>query len=444
MTGAPGYILCALLAVLGQTAAGQFLMAPRQTSERVTTPRPDLAILESADGRNDLPCTVTHRKAKLGFDLRFHSGYEVAVPLKELAGSGDALTVLFRIYPQEKKSRVWYFVQHFRVPAIDDRAKGDAFLEGEVDLGEGKYHVDWLMRDRTERTCSSNWNLEAALSAKDKPVPLFIDQNKVDETIRDPFAEGHAVSLPHGSMGALKVKLLVNFGPQDKSSLPLQRVDVDLLVNILRAIERNPRVGRVSLVAFNIEEARIVYRQDTAQKINFSALGKALQLMKPGTVTIEHLGNEHSGPEFLKNFIEKEVRGSTHADAVIFAGPKMMLGAEIRQNDLRRIGDVELPVFYVNYKVNPQQIRWNDSISHAVQAFKGNEYTISRPRDLWLSTNDIVSRVVRSSRKKQPQELPRLWSESLTSLSEVTTGIPSDLNPPGTPYRSNTVISERL
>ena len=37
----------------------------------------DAAILESQDVRKDLPCTVTPNKPALGFDLKYHSGYEV-------------------------------------------------------------------------------------------------------------------------------------------------------------------------------------------------------------------------------------------------------------------------------------------------------------------------------------------------------------------------------
>src|SRR5580704_9150929 len=52
----------------------------------------DMAILETQDVRKDLACTVTPGKATLGFDLRFHSGYEVTVPLKDLAGNENQLT----------------------------------------------------------------------------------------------------------------------------------------------------------------------------------------------------------------------------------------------------------------------------------------------------------------------------------------------------------------
>ena len=358
----------------------------------------DLTILESGDERRDLPCAVTQHKPELGFDLRFHSGYEVGMPLRELAGSGEVLTILFRVAPQDDPAHGAYFVQHYRVPPIEDDAKGDALLEGVVDLGEGKYHVQWLMRDRQERICSSEWDIEAALPPKDKPMPLFIGPHEVAETLAEPFVNDgfHSSREP---VDSLAVKLLVNFAPQNALSSALQKSDTDAFVSILKAIQRDPHVARLSLVAFNMEESRVVYRQDAADEIDFPALGKALKTMRLGTVNITNLAARHSQTQFLEDLIEKEVGTTTHPDAVIFAGPKAMLDADVPQDDLRRIGDIECPVFYVNYNLNPQAVPWKDSISHAIRAFKGTEYTISRPRDLWLSTTEIVNRIVRNKRQ---------------------------------------------
>src|SRR5580704_4381659 len=52
----------------------------------------DAVILENTDNRKDLPCTVTPDKAALGFDMKFHLGYDVSVPIKELAGLDNLLT----------------------------------------------------------------------------------------------------------------------------------------------------------------------------------------------------------------------------------------------------------------------------------------------------------------------------------------------------------------
>jgi hypothetical protein len=74
-----------------------------------------------------------------------------------------------------------------------------------------------------------------------------------------------------------------------------------------------------------------------------------------------------------------------------------MLDSAVPQDTLTPIAtDVDYPVFYMNYNLNPQAVPWKDSISRAVKVFRGTEYTISRPRDLWFSVSEMVSRIVKS------------------------------------------------
>ena len=357
----------------------------------------DVAVLESAEARKDLPCTVIQRMPELGFDLRFHTGYDVTLPMKELASSGELLTVVFRVYPQSNPAHSTYFVQHVRVPPIQEDTKGTAALDGMLDLGEGKYHIDWLMRDRSERACSTDWDVDATLSPRDKPIALFLDPNTIAEANTQPFVND--TFARQSTDDGVNLKLLVNFAPQNPDSPQLQRSDTDALVSILKAVQRDPHVRSVSLVAFNMEEARIVYRQETGDKIDFPALGKALQSMKLGTVNVARLGQTHSETDFLQHLIVTELDKSSHPDAVIFAGPKAMLDADVPQEDIRRIGDIDCLMFYMNYNLNPQAVPWKDSISHAIRAFRGTEYTISRPRDLWFSTTEMLARIVRAKRE---------------------------------------------
>ncbi len=364
-----------------------------EPGETVNLMPSDQAILEEESERKDIPCNVTERKAELGFDLRFHSGYDVNVPLRELSGN-DLLTVLFRVYPENDRSRSTYFVQHFHVPDIEDDAKGDATLQGGVDIGAGKYHVDWLMRDRSERICSAGWDVSAELAPKEKPFPLFIEPEKVAQSPMTAFFNETSMLSSKADGKGLNVKVLVNFAPQLKGASSLKRSDVDALVTILKSIQRDPHVGRISLVAFNMDETRIVYRQDTADEIDFPAVGKALDSMKLGTVSLGNLSDKHVTTTFLEQLIQTEMKAAPHPDAVIFAGPKAMLDADVPQGDLRRIGNVECPVFYLNYNLDPRAVPWKDSISHAIRVFKGTEFTISRPRDVWFSTTEMMDRIL--------------------------------------------------
>src|SRR5271169_1421026 len=355
----------------------------------------DMAVLEMQEVRNDLPCTVTPRKPALGFDLRFHAGYDVDLPLKELSGSENELTILFRVTPASHKDDPTYFVQHIRVPSLEEDARGYANLQGDIDMGEGNYHVDWLMRDRGEHVCSFYWDMEAALAQKDKQIELAIAPAQVEGVQFEQFKEEPPVQRSQAAP-PLSIKVLVNFAPQNFDAAALRPLDTVALVSILRRISREPQFGKFSVVAFNIQEQRVLYRQTSEEKIDFPALGEAIHSVKLGTVDLKRLSQKHGDTEFLSDLIKTEM-GADHPDAVVFAGPKIMLDEALPQEVLKPFAtDIDYPVFYMNYALNPQIVPWKDSISRAVKILKGTEYTITRPRDLWFAVTEMVSRIVKS------------------------------------------------
>ncbi len=358
----------------------------------------DQAVLDAGETRKDLPCTVTPVKPVLGFDLRFHAGYEITVPLRELAGSEDLLTIIFRVTPDADKDNPTYFSQHYSVPKIEEDAKGDAYLSGNFDSGEGKYHIDWLMRDRAERVCSSGWDAEAAVSVKDKQGDLSVAANVILASDNELFKEEPPVRRG-GLDGMLNVKVMVNFAAQHASSATLRPLDTSALVSILRNISREPRICKFSIVAFNMTEQRVLYRQDNADQIDFPALGNAVQSLAPGRVDFKKLAVKNSETDFLASLLQSELKhkdaAGTEPDAVILAGPKVMLEESVPSDSLKTLENIDYPVFYMNYNLEPQRNPWRDAIGNAVKKLRGYEYTISRPKDLWTAWSDIMSRIVK-------------------------------------------------
>jgi hypothetical protein len=104
----------------------------------------------------------------------FHAGYEVTLPIRELAGAENQLTIIFRVKAEGRRDEPSYFWQHWRVPVVDEDARGEAQFQGTFTVGEGKYHVDWLMRDREERFCSNYWDFQAVLPPRDQQVRLAL------------------------------------------------------------------------------------------------------------------------------------------------------------------------------------------------------------------------------------------------------------------------------
>jgi hypothetical protein len=388
-----GVILCggALVAValLNQQAFGQNALQGLGAGGPVRLLDSDSAVLEIEDIKKDLPCTVTQVKPQLGFDLRFHAGYDITLPLREIAGSGDQLTIVFKVIPDAAKDAPIYFSQRYNVPDIEGDAKGDAYLGGGFDLGPGTYHVSWMMRDRMERVCSSNWNVTADLPPRDQNIKLAIALNAVEPSDREFFKAEPPVTRLNPDE-PLKVKILINFAPQQSAAAAMQPIDTSALVSILRNIAREPRICKFSVVAFNMNDQRVVYRRENTDQIDFPGLGKALSSLKLGIVDYRKLSDKYSENDFLSKLIQDEL-GHNNADAVIFAGPKVMLDGPAPVETIKDdIAAVSFPVFYMNYNLMPNQNPWRDSIGNVVKKLRGYEYTISRPRDLWTAWSDIM------------------------------------------------------
>jgi len=388
-----GTLIACLVLLPFNRLNSQELMIP--TGGLVRLMPSDAAILESTENRKDLQCTVTPDKPFLGFDLKFHVTYEVSVPIKELVGSENQLTMVFHV-TNEGHPDGSYFSQHFQVPAIDREEGGPAFLDGQFDVGEGKYHVDWLMRDRAERMCSFHWDSEATLPVRDKQMTLDIAAGTVQAIDPEVFKQEPPIQREQ-KQAPLNVKVMVNFAPQDANGSALQPLDFRALLSMLRSIAREPRISKFSVVAYNMQQQKVIYRQDDVSQIDFPALGQAVKSLRLGTVDLKHLIQKHSDTEFLTQLMTNEIKDPKDGlDALIFAGPKVMLEDGVSAETLKQLSDVKYPVFYMNYNANPQVNPWRDAIGNAVRVLKGAEYTISRPRDLFFAWTEIMGRIVKS------------------------------------------------
>jgi len=174
---------------------------------------------------------------------------------------------------------------------------------------KASYHVDWLMRDRSERVCSFNWDSEASLPTRDKQIALDIPASAVQagrHRTLQAGAPGAGARNPGGpaqrqSDGQLRAAGLAFRHPS--------AIDTRALVSILRNMAREPRITRFSIVAFNMQEQRVIYRQESAAQIDFPALGEALRSLNLGTVDVKRLAQKHGDAEFLTSFITQEIAG---------------------------------------------------------------------------------------------------------------------------------------
>lgn len=367
----------------------QFAMKSSEPGVAVRLLPPDAAMLESGEPRADLACTLKPIKPELGFDLDFHSGYEVAVPLRQLAGPRNRLTVIFQVTPEDRQEEPVSFLQHWSVPAIREEAKGVAEFQGSFVVGEGKYQVHWLMRDQAERYCTAQWQISVARHRRDPHSPLGLASAPVSAET-DLFAAEPPVKRE--AENSLHILVLLNVAPQAPGGVVLGPAETALLLSILRRIAREPRIGIYSIAAFNVEQSEVLYRRNDSSQIDFPALGEALRQAHLGTVRFDSLRRKDSKTQFLRRLLDDAV-AENRPDGLIFVGPKVMGSTPINGHLLKEFEAPSFSVFYLNYGSDPVANPWPDLIGSVVKAWRGFEYTITKPRDMLVSWTDLISRV---------------------------------------------------
>jgi hypothetical protein len=351
----------------------------------------DMAVLESGEFRDDLPCKVAPDKPALRFDLRFHAGYTVSIPVRNLAPGGVQLLVLLRITPIADQADEVLMTDRLNVPAIPENAKDWSSFPGGFALGPGRYRVDWLMRDQQGRYCSSHWRANARLAAGENDLPIGLPPNAVAALAEEPRTN-HATRVSCRD-DTLRVKILLNVAPADTGRTVLDQRELEVLGSLLQNVGREPQFHSFTLVAFNTHTQKIVQRQENVSRIDMRSLGAAIEKSDVGTINYRLLLDPHSESKFIARVLIGELgAGMPQPDVVLVAGPKASFDGKVPLEQVKELGEAAFPIFYFSYVADPVQNPFRDPIGAALKAYKTtSEYKIIRPRDMGVAISHLLS-----------------------------------------------------
>jgi hypothetical protein len=369
-------------------------------SAETPLPADDLAVLESESASGGLSCQVRPDKPYLGFDLRFHVHYQVTMPVRMLTEARGGLHEVLRVRSAIQGDPE-YLVQNIGVPSVPPRVTGMGSVTGGFDVGLGRYRVDWMMRDRSGRACSSHWNVEARLGSRDRSVVLAIPDNTAAASVTRPLEDEAPAK---GVLGqAVRVKILLNLSPVGPQEGVLNPRYARALLSMVQSIVREPGVSQLSLIAFDLRAQKIVYERNDRERIDFAALGKTLDTQPAATIDYHLLRDKNSEVHFLTNLLVSQLGdGATSQDAIIILGPKVSLERKVPLEMVRAGGAAPCPIFYLNYNPDPFEEPFADTISLALKAYtEVSKFDIGRPADFGAAMRNIRM-VLRNSGSQKP------------------------------------------
>lgn len=354
----------------------------------------EIAVLNESSSRKEFRCDPKHWKPSLGFDLRYHAGWQAELHARDLPRQAARFRVVLRVTPLGAEAV--HITDSLGSPPREKAHGGRVSLWGNFVLGPGKYKVDWLLRDPQNRFCSSHWNVTVK---HDDDVRIAIDPGVV--ALPWTVAPRQPGNEPAGRR--FNVKILANFSNTRPGRAVLDRRYASAVGAILRTIAREPRFARFSLVAFNMQEERVIHESKDSTRIDFRALSEAMSTMRLGVVDINRLADKNSATRFLTTLLTTHLApaGGARPDAVLIVGPKLFLDRDVPKEAMQAIEGAGAPVFYLNYVPYIRSMPWRDSVGHAVKQYGGDEYRITTPKELGEAMTEIFGSLDRASTAKR-------------------------------------------
>jgi hypothetical protein len=165
------------------------------------------------------------------------------------------------------------------------------------------------MRDARQRVCTSHWELEAKAGIGKQDVPLTLGPNQIFDVDRSSLSNGS----PNGRapVQPLRIKLLVNLSPANPQDGLLRSGDAAVLLSIVHSIADQPGIAVSGLVACNLWDQKILYRQESVDQIDFRALERAIQSPTAGTIDIRLLRDPQSETHFVTKLLTDQLGAQT-------------------------------------------------------------------------------------------------------------------------------------
>jgi hypothetical protein len=270
--------------------------------------------------------------------------------------------------------------------AVPERTRGEAEFGGAFALGEGRYDIRWRLEDEAGRSCELSWTLEAKLSRRRRDVNLTVKPGEVVPARVYLFRPEPAVA-PGGA--GLRIKLLMNLDMPSRRRARVRLWQYAPMISGLRMMSRHPALAEFSVVAFSVEEQRVLHSQEFSRRIRFPDLGKAIESMTPATVELETL-RKGSDLEFLDRLLTEELSKPGQADAIIFVGADDRFGKRVSPETLERVRGKGIPVFHFNSTV----YLWRGAIGNAVRSLGGKEYKVRQPHELARAVEQLVGEIL--------------------------------------------------
>jgi len=355
---------------------------------------------ESGNG-NAFACDIKPVPPALNYSLRLEAGYTATVPMGQFDGKEQHWAMLLRVTPEGHEPT--YLVSTIDIPAKEPDDKTEIETHGAFLVGEGNYTVTAELEDKEHRACRREWRVQAKQDRSEHGLRPMLPAGAVAAT-------SSGITPPEAPSNDRKgaVTILFDAAPVSRKAPQLEAGDLSRLTDSLSSLITELDASAVRLIAFNLEQQKIVYKSDSFTLAKLDKLRSAITEVKTGLVSAAVLANPNGSRDLLAKLLDEEAGGPEHR-TVIFLGPHSRVQQSAKNGDPVS-GEWANRLFYLEHKgelqhemVMPQRRRgygpmmdgrfgdrsprgpvvaeFPDTIEQLVKQLKGKTFTIRTPKD---------------------------------------------------------------
>ena len=199
-------------------------------------------------------------------------------------------------------------------------------------------------------------------------------------------------------LAAAKLTIFLDATPLNLRSTQLRPFDRILLVNSLISLLARVPHRDVRLVAFNLDQQKVIAEEDHLDEQGFRRLKNKLRDLQLSTVDYKVLEHRKGHVDLLARLMNAEIAAPARSDAIVFVGPASWLGDRFPPDRIER-GNGSLPhVVYFEY--HPYWGRgpeFPDVLRNLTKVCAGKVFAIHSPAEL-ANALDTFTRALAAAR----------------------------------------------
>jgi hypothetical protein len=337
---------------------------------------------------NRLKCTIDRENPSLDFTFHFDAGFRISCPVLQFGGQRTRVWVLARVTPEGGTPVLLGMVTIFRHSAIEPsllaRTGTRVFfhVSGGFSVGEGRYRVEVALSDSQNRICRRAWRIKIPHRWQNA-VPAVLAANQVAPLSIPPW---HGPQHKDG----LRLAILLSAASHNPRAPRLGAGYQMMLLQILSTLLQQVPCKSVRLVAFNLDQERVIYRADSFESTGFDDLQRAFNGLNLGVVSVQTLRKRDEWANMLTTLANQQLTAQPPPDAVIILGRSFRYVRKLPR-EMMMFHYEGMPGFF--YFENGPDNLFPDSLSFLIKSLKGKTYRVSTPHDLSAAIEKMLAHV---------------------------------------------------